>query len=48
MPDLPISITTTDEAKEALRKYAEWEAERKREKDEEMEREKRHEKYGVS
>ena len=48
VPDLPISITTTDEAKEALQKYAEWEAERKREKDEERERDERHEKYGVN
>lgn len=33
VPDLPVSITTTDEAKEAIAKHAEWEAERKREKE---------------
>ncbi|CAI2379556.1 unnamed protein product [Moneuplotes crassus] len=39
VPDTPISTTITDEAKEAMIVYKQWEEDRKREKEEERERE---------
>ena len=39
VPDTPVSITYTEEAKEAIKVYKAWEAERKKEKELEKERE---------